>query len=224
MPFGNPSGTYFFQEVVRIEDNKDAQFVDSMIEKLENRTTNKSEVPALSQESTPAQSQAPLKAVQISPQNLKKSVVGGYNRKAVEELVFDANQQLNNFEQKVNALENEKNFLELQIRHHTSQLEQYVKMETSLKNSLVHAESMATEIEEKARQDADQIIKDANQNANKIISEALAQAKKTIDGLENTKREAYIFKSRMKMMIQSQMEMFDDSDDENWNLDVEGEE
>lgn len=226
MPFGIPSGSYFFLEVMFIEENRDAEFVDSMLEKLENRNVKKSEEIIGDLPATPAPVVAadPIKHLSLSPETLKKSVIGGYNKKSVEQMLNDANQQMNLYETKVSALENEKNFLELQIKHHTAQLEQYILMETSLKNSLVHAEQIASEIEEKAQQDAEQIIKDANMNANKIVGEALAQAKKTIDGLENTKREAYIFKSRMKMMIQSQMEMFDDSNDENWNLDFDGEE
>ncbi|MGL4663157.1 MAG: DivIVA domain-containing protein [Culicoidibacterales bacterium] len=209
-------------------ENNDAEFVDSMIEKLENRTLppqNEVEVPVENQVSVVTEDAILQdKHLVFATTELKKSMIGGYHKKSVEQMLDNVNRRMNAYDSKVASLENEKNFLELQVKHHMSQLEQYHMMETSLKNSLIQAENMALSIEEKAQQEADQLLKEANQNANKIINEALAQAKKTIDDLENTKREAYIFKSRMKMMIQSQMEMFDDSSDENWNLDVEGDE
>lgn len=214
-------------EVIFIVENKDAEFVDSMIEKLEKRTTHSEiELPTLvgNQPSLPSDVLHFEHHTPFDTTTLKKSMIGGYHKKSVELIVDEANRKLHAYGSKVTSLEQEKNFLELQVKHHMSQLEQYHKMETSLKNSLIQAENMALSIEEKANNDAEQILKEANQNANKIINEALAQAKKTIDDLENTKREAYIFKSRMKMMIQSQMEMFDDSNDENWNLDVDGDE
>lgn len=203
-------------------ENKNAEFVDSMIEKLENRTLPQGEHKVSSDQAAVevfSQSQTDQK---FDVAELKKSMFGGYHKKSVEQMIYDVNKQIDAYDVKMAALENEKNFLELQVKHHMSQLEQYHMMETSLKNSLIQAETMALTIEENAQEEADRILKEANQNANKIINEALAQAKKTIDNLENTKREAYIFKSRMKMMIQSQMEMFDDSDDENWNIDVDG--
>lgn len=195
------------------------RFISSIIDKIEakNHINEDNIFPVSNQQSghESAVDTVVAKQNQIKNVSFKKSIVGGYNKQEVNNFVNEMQNSLYSFEQTIISVESQKQFLELQIDQMKGQLEHFYRLENSIQNSLVSAESYATEIKENALDEAEKIVKHANENANKIISESLNEARKTIENLETVRKEAYTFRARMKMMIQAQMELFDEPIEDN---------
>jgi len=114
--------------------------------------------------------------------------------------------------------ESEKKVQELQ-----EQLAHYSNIEGSLNQSILIAQETAEEWKSTAAKEAKLIVKEAEKNADRIINEALEQSKKTAMEIENTKRQAKVFRSRLKMLVEAQLDMIDNDDWEQFALDTEEE-
>lgn len=86
------------------------------------------------------------------------------------------------------------------------QIKQYNKLEETLQNTLVVAQSTAEEVKLSARKNAELIIKEAEENAKKIIDEAKKEALKIREEYESLIKDMLVFKTRFKTLLQSQLE------------------
>lgn len=124
--------------------------------------------------------------------------------KQVEEMVDD----IKNKDAKITQLE-----LELQKSESLrGSLEQYQRMESSLRNAMVMAQRASDQIKLSAHNESEVIIDDAKRNANRIVNEALLRAEKTEQEADTLKRNINVFKRRIKDIIEAQLEVVDEID------------
>ena len=117
----------------------------------------------------------------------------------VEEMIKNGKEK----DAKLTALVKENNRLQEKI-------EQYERMQESLKETLVMAQRTSEQVKLSAHQESEMIINDAKKNANRIVNEALLKAEKTEDEAIMLRRNIKIFKKRLRTLIESQLEMVDE--------------
>lgn len=89
-------------------------------------------------------------------------------------------------------------------------LRQYNTMEETLKSTLIVAQTTAEEVTVAARQKGQNIIDDAQIKASDIINDAHIEVEDIKVEYENLKKEIYIFKTRYKSFIESQLLSLED--------------
>lgn len=92
------------------------------------------------------------------------------------------------------------------------QIDEYKKMEDTLNKSILMAQETSDQMRKMARIESENIIKDAKRNANKIVSDALDKAAKIEYESQTIKKNISIYKSRIKNIIEQQLEIIDDID------------
>lgn len=80
----------------------------------------------------------------------------------------------------------------------------------SLNKAILAVQETADRMKSVAKEESRMIIEDAKRNANSIVHEALVKAEKTEIETAMLKKNINIYKSRMKSMLTSQLEMIDD--------------
>jgi len=90
------------------------------------------------------------------------------------------------------------------------QIKQYNKIEETLQNTLVVAQSTAEEVSLNAKKKAELIINEAEEKAKKIIEEAQKEVLKMKNEFESTKKDMIVFKTRFKTLLQSQLESIEE--------------
>lgn len=80
----------------------------------------------------------------------------------------------------------------------------------SLNKAILAVQETADRMKLVAKEESRMIIEDAKRNANSIVHEALVKAEKTEIETAMLKKNINIYKSRMKSMLTSQLEMIDD--------------
>jgi len=135
-----------------------------------------------------------------------RKALRGYNVKEVNAFINEVISQV----EKMVAEDNRKNAV---IQSLSNELTKYRKMEATLNKSIVMAEETANQMRRMARIEGESIINDAKKNANKIINEALLRSQKIESESAILKKNISIFKSRLKNIIEQQLQMVDDIDD-----------
>ncbi len=97
------------------------------------------------------------------------------------------------------------------IRMMEEQLEKYNSIEKTLKDTLVVAQSTAEEVVMNANQKAEIIIREAQDNAKKIICDANNEVLNIRREYEEAKKEFHIFKTRFKTLLESQLDIVENS-------------
>lgn len=88
----------------------------------------------------------------------------------------------------------------------------YSDIEESLKKSIVVAEQTAEEVKRNANKEAELIIREAEKNADRIINEALSRTRKIQIEVEELKKQAAVYRTRFRMLIEAQLEMLNHGD------------
>ena len=135
-----------------------------------------------------------------------RKALRGYNVKEVNAFINEVISQV----EKMVAEDNRKNAV---IQSLNNELTKYKKMEATLNKSILMAEETANQMRKMARIEGESIINDAKKNANKIINEALLRSQKIESESAILKKNISIFKSRLKNIIEQQLQMVDDIDD-----------
>ena len=135
-----------------------------------------------------------------------RKALRGYNVKEVNSFINEVISQV----EKMVAEDNRKNTV---IQSLNNELNKYKKMENTLNKSIVMAEETANQMRRMARIEGESIINDAKKNANKIINEALIKSQKIESESAILKKNISIFKSRLKNIIEQQLQIVDDIDD-----------
>ena len=88
-----------------------------------------------------------------------------------------------------------------------SSLLHYKKIEDTLQNTLVMAQSTAEEVKNVARQQAEQIIKEAEGNARKSVDDLGQEILMKKKELEDIKKQFDVYKAKMESLLISQLEL-----------------
>ncbi|HHW92425.1 MAG TPA: DivIVA domain-containing protein [Firmicutes bacterium] len=87
------------------------------------------------------------------------------------------------------------------------QLEQYQRLEDTLKNTLLMAQQTAEEAKNNAHREVEIILKEARERAAGIIAEAEEQFQATLQQFQQKKQELRVFQSKIKTLLEAQMEL-----------------
>jgi len=91
----------------------------------------------------------------------------------------------------------------------------FSNIENTLNKSILVAQETAEGVKRNADKEAKLIIKESEKNADRIINEALAKSRKVSLEIEELKKEASVYRTRFRMLLEAQLEMLntDDWDD-----------
>lgn len=132
-------------------------------------------------------------------------VFRGYNEDEVNKFL---DQVIKEYELTLRA----KKELEKEVEELNERIEHYLAIEESLNKSLVVAQETAEELKANAQKEAKLIIKEAEKNADRIINDALAESRKIAIDAEEVRKQAKVFRTRLKMLLEAQLDMLNSND------------
>lgn len=106
----------------------------------------------------------------------------------------------------------EKKELMSRVNELEEKLNHFSNIETTLNKSILIAQETAEEVKRNAEKEAKLIIKEAEKNADRIINEALIKSRKVAMELEELKKQASVYRTRFKMLLEAQLEMLNNDD------------
>ena len=127
----------------------------------------------------------------------------GYNRNQVNQFVEEVITQTEGIIKRCKEQKNE-------IENLRQELEHYRNIETSLKDAIIRAEEAGDNIKRMAREESEMIVTDAKHNASRIVNEALLKAEKIEVQSERLQNNIKIFKRKLKLIVEQQMEVVDE--------------
>ena len=129
----------------------------------------------------------------------------GYNKDEVNKFV---NEVVNEYESMLNKLKQK----DSEINELSKSLEKYNNLELALNKTILMAEESANQMKKLAKDEADNLINDAKKNASRIVNEALMQAEKIELESVRLKRNIIMFKKKLKILLENQMDLADEID------------
>ncbi|GGD18883.1 MULTISPECIES: DivIVA domain-containing protein [Pontibacillus] len=118
----------------------------------------------------------------------------------------------------------EKKNLEEKVSQLEEKLGHFSNIEETLNKSILVAQETAEEVKGHANKESKLILKEAEKNADRIINEALSKSRRISLEVEELKKQAKVFRTRLKMMVEAQLDMLETDDwDELFNEEIEEE-
>ena len=111
--------------------------------------------------------------------------------------------------------------LEKEMKEMQEKMTHYSSIEDTLNKSIIIAQETSEELKANARKEAKLIMKEAEKNADRIVDEALTKSRKIAFETEELKRQSKVFRTRLKMLIEAQLDMVENDD---WDAFLESEE
>ncbi|QXE03024.1 cell division initiation protein [Terribacillus aidingensis] len=106
----------------------------------------------------------------------------------------------------------EKKELEERVSTLEERLGHFNNIETTLNKSILVAQETAEEVKGNAMKESKLIIKEAEKNADRIINESLSKSRQIALEVEELKKQAKVFRTRLKMLVEAQLEMIETDD------------
>ncbi|MFD1018099.1 DivIVA domain-containing protein [Thalassobacillus hwangdonensis] len=106
----------------------------------------------------------------------------------------------------------EKKGLEEQVNQLNDRLGHFTNIETTLNKSILVAQETAEEVKNNATKESKLIVKEAEKNADRIINEALTRSHRIAIEVEELKKQAKVFKNRLRMLVEAQLDMIQTED------------
>lgn len=97
--------------------------------------------------------------------------------------------------------------LQNQMRSLQERLDHFTNIEESLSKTIIVAQEAADEVRSNAKKEAQLILKEADKNADRIINESLTKSRKIELEVEELKKQATIYRTRFRMLIEAQLEL-----------------
>ncbi|WP_416151027.1 DivIVA domain-containing protein [Salipaludibacillus sp. HK11] len=109
----------------------------------------------------------------------------------------------------------EKKELYDRVQELEDKLTHFSNIEMTLNKSILVAQETAEGVTRNADKEAKLIIKESEKNSDRIINEALGKSRKVALEIEELKKEASVYRTRFRMLLEAQLEMLntDDWDD-----------
>ena len=136
----------------------------------------------------------------IENKKFSKKALNGYNQEEVDDFLDEV---IKDYESLYRQSSDDKN----KIEELNSKLEHYTKIESTLQNTLVMAQSAADEVKKAAEKQAEQIVKEAETKAREStigIEQQITDRKKE---LENMQKQFDVYKAKMESLLISQLEL-----------------
>ena len=143
----------------------------------------------------------------IENKKFSKQIMNGYSVDEVDEFLDEI------------VIDYSKNYKEVselysKVEELTNRLEHYEKIEGTLQNTLLMAQSTAEDVKNVAKKQADQIIKDAQTVAQKNVDDLQQEIILKQKELEDIKKQFDIYKAKMEALLISQLELLKDINSE----------
>lgn len=106
----------------------------------------------------------------------------------------------------------EKKELKQQVDDMKDRLGHFSNIEETLNKSILIAQETAEEVKGNATKESKLIIKEAEKNADRIINEALQKSRRIAIEVEELKKQAKVFRTRLKMLVEAQLELIENDD------------
>ena len=119
----------------------------------------------------------------------------------------------------------EKKELEEKVSGLNERLGHFTNIEETLNRSILVAQETAEEVTGNATKESKLIIKEAEKNADRIINESLSKSRRISMEVEELKKQAKVFRTRLKMLVEAQLDMINTDDwDDLFNTEMDDEE
>ncbi len=110
--------------------------------------------------------------------------------------------------------------LQTQLATLQEKIDHFSTMEETLSKTIIVAQEAADEVKSNAKKEAQLIVKESEKNADRIINESLAKSRRIALEMEELKKQAMIYRTRFRALLEAQLDMLRD---ENWEpLDTAG--
>ena len=136
----------------------------------------------------------------IENKRFSKKTLNGYDPEEVDEFLDELTKDYSTIYKKVN--ENDKELEELR-----SKLENYTRIESTLQNTLLMAQSAADEVKSAAQKQADQIIREAQNTAKEATNSIELQIAEKQKELDDLSKQFDVYKAKMESLLISQLEL-----------------
>ena len=136
----------------------------------------------------------------IENKRFSKKTLNGYDPEEVDEFLDELTKDYTIIYKKVSESEKE-------VEDLTAKMEQYTKIESTLKNTLVMAQSAADEVKNAAQKQADQIIREAESSARQATNNIDIQINEKRKELEELTKQFDVYKAKMESLLISQLEL-----------------
>jgi len=110
------------------------------------------------------------------------------------------------------AVIRERNDLQDRSKELEERLGHFTNIEETLNKSILVAQETAEDVKGNAQKEAKLIIKEAEKNADRIINEALSRSRQISMDTEELKKQAKVFRTRLRMLIEAQLELIKTDD------------
>jgi len=147
----------------------------------------------------------PLTPLDIHNKEFSRSF-RGYDEDQVNEFL---DQVIKDYE----ALIRENKELQNQVTSLDERLSHFTNIEETLSKTIIVAQEAADEVKTNAKKESQLILKEAEKNADRIINEALIRSRKVALEIEELKKQASIYRTRFRTLIEAQMELING---DNW--------
>lgn len=127
----------------------------------------------------------------------------GYSKSEVNKFIDDVIVQTEDIIERVKKQSKE-------IKQLKSELDNYRKMEETLKNSMFKAEEASNNIKKQAIEESKTIVNDAKRNASRIVNDALLRSEKIELKADMLERNLRIFKKKLRLVIEQQLSVVDE--------------
>lgn len=111
------------------------------------------------------------------------------------------------------ALIRENKELQNKVAELEEKLGHFANIEETLSKAIIVAQDAADELKNNSKKEAQLIIKEAEKNADRIINDALAKSRNIALEMEELKKQATIYRTRFRALLEAQIEMLKD---DNW--------
>ncbi len=124
----------------------------------------------------------------------------GYSEDEVNDFLNQVIKDYETFIQQRKILENKNEELQ-------QKLDKFSGIKDSLNKSIIIAQEAADTLKRNAQSEATLIIREAEKNADRVVSEALDKTNKITLEHENLKSQVALYRSKFKMLVESQLKM-----------------
>ncbi|MFD2612825.1 DivIVA domain-containing protein [Paenibacillus gansuensis] len=124
----------------------------------------------------------------------------GYDEDEVNEFL---DQVIKDYE----ALIRENKDLQGQILGLQEKLNHFMTIEDTLSKTIIVAQNAADEVKTNSKKEAQLIVKEAEKNADRIINDALAKSRSIAIEVEELKKQASIYRTRFRSLVEAQLEL-----------------
>ena len=97
--------------------------------------------------------------------------------------------------------------LEKNLKFSEEKVTHFNNLQDALNKSIIVAQDAADRLKENAVKEAELIGLEAGKNADRLLDEAVAKAKRITTETDELRKQSRIFKQRLQLMIESQLEM-----------------